>query len=33
VSPEPVANKFPVGEKDAHRIGDVCPVIAMNEKK
>lgn len=22
VSPEPVARRFPVGEKDAHRIGD-----------
>ena len=24
-SPEPVASKFPVGEKEAHRIGALCP--------
>ena len=25
VSPDPVAIKLPVGEKDAQSIGDVCP--------
>ena len=24
-SPDPVANKFPVGENDAHKIGALCP--------
>lgn len=25
LSPEPVARSFPVGEKDAQRIGEACP--------
>lgn len=25
MSPEPVARRFPVGEKEAQSIGDVCP--------
>ena len=27
VSPEPVARRLPVGENEAHNMGDVCPVI------
>jgi len=29
VSPEPVARRLPVGEKEAHRIGDACPTIYL----
>jgi hypothetical protein len=25
-SPDPVARRFPVGEKDAQRIGELCPI-------
>jgi hypothetical protein len=29
VSPDPVARKFPVGEKEAHKIGDACPIFPV----
>jgi hypothetical protein len=29
VSPEPVTRRLPVGENEAHDLGEVCPVIII----